>query len=251
MSISSSLKLIEYLKKCIKEDLVVQIRGEQYKYAKKFGMMIHPSFFLKDSCRCCGLCCVDEETVFTQSDIDVLDNSTVLQKSREDLRKSIQSETIIINNCDRIIYTSPKLRNQSKCAFEGVNRTPKTRCRWLNTGDTNTVGFDGPHYCKIHAFRSVTCRIPHMVFRDSHDNKYGILSTRQYGRNWALQCPIKFDEVIDGHDIQTKINSLKHLERCAADLGVRTWLPEVIKYLEAGNRLPITFYDDLQTFNLL
>lgn len=64
----------------------------------------------------------------------------------------------------------------------------------------------------------------------------------QFGRNWALRCPVQFGDP-DEESVQVRILWLRRLLATAEDMGINTWLPEILDYLEGGGRQPRVFKD--------
>ncbi len=253
MSLDSSALIFKDLSCVAKQTIKVQGKGFTEEYPGRKGVKINDSFFLKDSCDICGRCCVPEENVWTESTIQPFfaDASTHTEDYIVDeidfpfemkialvneFMESLEEREVIVNGKAKKLYVSVRDKESPIVTFHGTpERKPMKRCRWLNSGEDHTIGLHWDK-CKIHPYRSVTCRIPHMRIKESGDGKYGILGVQSYGRNWQLGCPAKFEEVIDENDIQSKINTLSILQQYAEDLEIETYLPDVIKYLKEGGR---------------
>ena len=57
----------------------------------------------------------------------------------------------------------------------------------------------------------------------------------QFGRNWALKCPVVFGDV-DEESTLSRIHWLNILNNVSQDLGIDTFLPEILMYLDNGER---------------
>lgn len=57
----------------------------------------------------------------------------------------------------------------------------------------------------------------------------------QFGRNWALKCPVVFGGV-DEESTLSRIHWLDILNKVSQDLGIDTFLPEILMYLDGGGR---------------
>lgn len=241
MSMDSTFLVVKELSCVSKDSMTVRIGRTIVEYPGVFGVKIMENFFRKDGCNKCGRCCVNEETVWTESAI-----KPFLQEYKEsathtdvetELFNSLLRQKIWVNGNVHYMYKSRKKKNPQVATFANNERDPQPRCRWLDLGEDNEIGY---HECSclIHKWRSATCHVPHI--RLSQSNAMGRLSVTQYGRNWQLHCPVEFEYVIDEQDIQTKIETLKLLQVYANDLGIETYLPEIIQYLEGGGRKPVT-----------
>lgn len=138
------------------------------------------------------------------------------------LKNIIKEEKIIINGNEKTIYRVKREHNY----YQIPGRGTLDRCRWLVQKE------EMKYICSIHPVSSITCKMPHLKFY--HNRKYKNLSigVGEYGRNWALKCPAKFKDDFSKDD---KVEKFKHLKRVADDLGIETYIPEILKYLEKIN----------------
>ena len=267
MSLDSTRLIFKDLSYVSKEIIIVEGRNFLDTYPARKGVRINDSFFLKDGCEICGRCCVPEENVWTESTIEPLKRDAATHKEdyivdeidfpfevKIDLLNefvdSIEKRQVKVNGSEKTLYVSVLKKDSPTVTFYGnPERKPQKRCRWLNSGEDHTIGLHWDK-CLIHPYRSVTCRIPHMRIKASNDERYGILGVQPYGRNWQLGCPVKFEPVIDEDDIKSKIITLKVLKQYADDLGIETYLPEIITYLEKGGRKGYVI-EDSKTKSLL
>ena len=228
-------KIMWYLNLVSKEPTTVD--GKLYWHGTK-SIKFNSSFFDTDDCISCGCCCVTEDNVFTQHEYDIICNMTDEEFLSEhpnlnpehlhQLREGIKKVPVQINGFEKYVYVYKLQKTTYFVPNKGPNGKTVDRCTWqTHQGDK--------FYCGIHPVESITCIIPHM--RWFHTNR-GTLSigTSQYGRNWALGCPIEF-RTPTAEESFNKIKAsrrekLAHLNRCADDLGVKTWLPEMIAYLD-------------------
>lgn len=253
MSLDSSYLMLKDLSYLTKNPLEIVGKNFSEKFPAKHGVRVNDSFFFKDGCEICGRCCVNEENVWTESTIapffkdaenhkedyivDEIDFPFEVKMSLVDeFKSSLETREVFVNGKSKTLWISVRDKNGPIVTFTGKpKRKAQRRCRWLNSGEDHTIG---EHWCKckIHPYRSVTCRIPHIRIKQSSDGNYGILGVQEYGRNWQLGCPVKFKPEIDEDDIRSKINTLTVLKQYADDLEIETYLPEVIRYLEEGGR---------------
>ena len=71
-----------------------------------------------------------------------------------------------------------------------------------------------------------------------HNKKSGHVSitNSQFGRNWALGCLVEFAQPVTLEQFEAvkagRLEKLNYLLKIADDFNVKTYLPEVIKYVE-------------------
>lgn len=242
MSIESSLKLIEYVCKVSKVPILVD--GQPYGNPPPKSVIIKPSFFKKDDCSMCGRCCVNEAAVYTAEGMRRILNCDDLQflelgldeKVSSHLISGLQEACYDINGKLVKFWSYPKDSRNDANKLYWPDRGSKTRCHWL-------IQVDNTYRCSIHPIRPITCAIPHMRFMYSTRSHNVSIGTYQYGRNHRLGCPVKF-EGFDEQSVQNKLVWLRRLLIVADDLGVETFLPEIIHYLESGGREPKIFYPE-------
>lgn len=244
MSIESSIKLIEYVARVSKEPIYVN--GELCGNLPPKAVIIKPSFFKKDDCVMCGRCCVNETAAYTAEGMRRILNCTDLQFEElgleplncSKLLSGLNEVCYDVNGKPVKFWIYPKDSRADANKLYWPDRGSKTRCHWL-------IEMSGTYRCSIHPIRPITCAIPHMRFMYSTRSHNVSIGTYQYGRNHRLGCPIKF-EGFDEESVQNKLSWLKRLLIVADDIGVNTFLPEIIHYLESGARVPKTFYPETQ-----
>lgn len=247
MAIESSLKLLDYLSKVAKEQIIVD--GVPFEEAVPESVTLSESFFWKDNCVMCGKCCMNETVVWTEEGLNRImdclnydeqgDNNAdvgiikVDSADMEELSQLIEEKVVNINGQDRVFYVCPKDKRYAGQWHYFEGKGERQRCHWMRE-------LDGKFVCGIHPIRSVTCALPHIRFYKVKKTNRTVLRIMQYGRNHKLGCPIEFGQASE-EGMKDKIYWLKVLNDCANDLGISTWLPEIIQYLEEGNREPVTF----------
>lgn len=235
----SIYKLIDYIAKVSKEPITID--GKVILDKPVTQVTVSDKFFLKDDCTMCGRCCPNENTAYTQSRwrsfthtlIEEFENLGLNYSDAQMLFAHAEKKLINVNNRDVIFYSHPKDNSKECNRINYEDRPNIERCHWV-------FEKDGKYLCKIHPVRSITCGMPHLRFFHNKNTGHTSLGVSQFGRNWALGCPVNF-EGIDEASVQTRIFWLKELKQASDDLGIRTYLPEVIDYLESGNRRPHTF----------
>ena len=226
-------KLLHYISPVCKAP--IRVDGRVYdNQAKKLSFS--PSFFYIDDCICCGTCCmcVPEMVVLTEHEYEKLLKCTDQEFIDYDLpvenlhsfRDTIEKESHYINDKEVFIY---------RCGqpLQTIHNPYKDR-------DSNTCHYlfknsEGLYRCGIHPVRSITCRVPHV--RLFTNNKGSVsFAVSQYGRNWALGCPIKFKECEDEKQFNKikgeRLALLGYLNRVAHDLNCETYLPEMLNYIQ-------------------
>lgn len=241
MSIESSTKILEYINKVSKEFMIVD--GNAFGYAPVDRVVLNESFFLKDDCKMCGKCCPNETTVWTKEGLDRINSAVAADFERwgldfssvDEIRSRMKTVVHSINGKNIEFYVSDRDSNAEAFKLSWNDRKEQMRCHWLFEKEET-------YRCRIHPVRSVTCGMPHCRFFHSetaHETTTTI-AVSQFGRNWALKCPVEFNEV-DEESVQTRILWLQRLNDSANDVGVETYLPEILEYLNVGNRAPHEF----------
>lgn len=224
-------KVLSYLVPLSKS--VVIVDGKEVKNSAT-AIKLSTSFFLKDSCESCGSCCVTESNLYTQSEYDRIMSATDQEfidygldpQYLHTLRDGLIKEHHVINGKDVVTYVYLLKKTHFYLPVKGKDID---RCSWLFTPDDNQH-----FYCHIHPVTSITCRMPHFRFVQVNGGSVS-LGTTQFGRNWAMKCPVQLipsDETTFEDVKKAKLEKLKHLLRDANDLNIDTYLPEIIEYVQ-------------------
>lgn len=239
MSEESSLKILEYVNKVSKESIV--LNGQPFGTPPAEKVVLNDSFFQKDDCTMCGKCCPNETTVWTQEGVNRILHTPQGEFEKwgldygviYEIGSRIKPTPVNINGREVLFYVSDKDKTREALHVEWPDRKERPRCHWL-------FEKDGTYRCRIHPVRSVTCGMPHCRFFHSQASHTTTIGLSQFGRNWALKCPVEFGEV-DEASTQTRIFWLERLYATAEDCGIDTFLPEILYYLHAGNRSSTVF----------
>lgn len=239
MGIESSLKLLEYVNKVAKEPIIVN--GQPFGKAPVVRVSLNESFFLKDDCVMCGRCCLNETTAWTDEGMNRIKGATPEDFSKWELDYAVVDEifqrmttnTVDINGKAVNFYVCGRDKVSEAFKLSWPDRKESPRCHWL-------FEKDGTYRCRVHPVRSVTCGMPHCRFFHNEKTHSTSIGVSQYGRNWALKCPVEFGPV-DEASVQSRILWLERLYAVAQDCGINTFLPEILEYLHAGNRSPVVF----------
>lgn len=223
MSVNNISKIMQYVEPIA--CYPINIDGRVY-YNQAISIKLNKNFLLGDSCEMCGKCCINEANIFTESEMKKIMNIDYDEYKKwnlstdipELLLKSVKTVIVNINGRDVQIYKVDKMHN-----YQDIHdRGHLDRCRWLvRKSDTIFV-------CGIHPVVSITCDMPHLKFFFNRKTKHLSLGVGEYGRNWALKCPAKFDRTI----LDFKLSKLYHLKSVCDDLGIETRLPVIISYIE-------------------
>lgn len=240
MSVESSVKILEYINKVAKEPILLD--GKPFGNPPAQRVVLNDSFFWKDDCTMCGKCCPNETTVWTLEG-----HGRILHTSPEEFAKwgldysvmreldeRVVSTSVDINGKEVLFFVSPKDKNSEAFRLAWPDRKEQPRCHWL-------FEKDGTYRCRIHPVRSVTCGLPHCRFFHSKATHTTTIGVSQFGRNWALKCPVEFGQAVDEASTQSRIVWLERLYATAQDCGIDTFLPEILEYLHAGNRSSTVF----------
>lgn len=239
MSVESSTKILEYINKVSKESITVD--GQPFGHAPVSRVVLNDTFFFKDDCTMCGKCCPNETTVWTAEGLERirtakpehfsvwgLDFSAV-----DEINERVSEVVHNINGREVTFYVSSKDKPDEAFKLGWPNRKEQPRCHWL-------FEKEGTYRCRIHPVRSVTCGMPHCRFFHNQNSQTTTIGVSQFGRNWALRCPIEFGP-FDEESVKSRILWLERLNATAQDCDIETFLPEILDYLHAGNRTPMEF----------
>lgn len=239
MSVESSMKILEYINKVSKKCIV--LNGEPFGTPPVEKVVLNDSFFQKDDCVMCGKCCPNETTVWTAEGLKRIADATPHDFSKwglnhevvQEIHARVQEQVVDINGKEVSFFVSGKDKPNEAFRLAWPDRKEQPRCHWL-------FEKEGTYRCRIHPVRSVTCGMPHCRFFHSAATHTTTIGLSQFGRNWALKCPIEFGAV-DEESVQTRILWLERLYATAEDCGIDTFLPEILEYLHAGNRSSTVF----------
>lgn len=191
------------------------------------------TIFCKDDCISCGMCCLSENNVLTESEYqkalstteqDFIDYPLPPENLKEFLDNLVE-EVHDVNGNEIKLYVYKHPGNDMY--IPGKGRIIK-RCKWMFK--------DGDLYrCGIHPIRSITCRMPHIRFFHSVRGTLSVAMS-QYGRNWALGCKIELKQPENEDEFKeckdSRLFHLNYLKQVADDIKLDTHLPEIIEYLE-------------------
>lgn len=254
MGLNNIDRTLEYLLQFAKADIQVD---DRVIHQPINSIELSDTFFAIDSCVMCGYCCLYTHNVYTQSEYDKIMSYDLKNLEAydpplparfiEDLRVDMIPSVHTINGKEVTLYTSAKepinifLPKRDRAKGKNVDR-----CHYMY------VRPDGYRVCGVHPVRSITCRIPHM--RVDRNRKLGkvYLSTRAYGRNWAIGCPVDFPlpKTVEEFEASKadKLEKMEYLLRVAKEYNIETWLPEVIDFIQ---HIPFENYQAYSHVNII
>lgn len=246
MSINNLDKVISYLIPVSKSPITVD--GKTY-HKPVNNIHLGTTFFNSDGCEICGSCCVFEDNLFTQSEYDYMQKMTDEEFRAEGfifgpegfdvepfhrLKAGLKEEKHIVNGKEISVYTYT-----GDCVRVYLEKRPtqdkvRDRCTWSvihNDRQPNQTVT-----CGIHPVSSITCKMPHLRFLHSKTGSVN-MELLQYGRNFIINCNIKFLEPTNEAQFEenkkSRLDKLRLLQKCGEDMNVtETYLPEVIEYVE-------------------
>lgn len=233
-------KIMQYVQSVAKGPTIID--GKTYDRGVT-AIRLSNTFFLTDGCNICGHCCIPETNVYTESEYRLIMNFKEEDWIKEGfnvdllrrLKKGIRQEVHNVNGVDKTIYKYD-IEKQT-IEFEGRDK-PKDSCTWVVQLNKNNYA------CGIHPVSSITCQMPHLTVRVSTRGITRFMVT-QYGRNWAIGCPVKFEEPSSEEQFEqikeSRVAKFRHLKEVADDLGIPTYLQEMIEYTE---KIPYESYKD-------
>lgn len=239
MSVNNIDKILQYIRLLSKDPIILD--GQSYEVYRSH-IMIGKGFFLADRCDSCGGCDVFEDNLFTESEYQKIANMSDEEWSSLGfkpadlaiLKGGIIPEKHTINGKEIQVYVYPQTAQIAKIPYR---EKPLERCEWMYYNEEHDKFF-----CRIHPVTSITCKMPH--FRIFYNSRSGSISLNisQFGRNWMLGCPVTFHEPVDEAEFneakESRIGKLKILEQVANDLGIETYIPVLLKYIDET-----TFYN--------
>ena len=241
MSVKNIEKFLEYVTMVAKTPIIVD--GQPY-FRKKERIRLQYNFFYKDTCQFCGGCCVYEHNLYTPQEYQWILNCPKsefdkwgLDYSDLDVLKSglIEERHTIGLGVEKVFHRFNKIDNDM---YLPTREKVIPRCAWLKKYE------DGTFKCKIHPVVSLTCDMPHLRFMCSKRGTVSI-GIQQFGRNWALHCPVAFSEPQTEEEFNearaSRIRKLQRLDMVTCEFGVKSWVPELIDYI---NSIPYDHYKD-------
>lgn len=143
---------------------------------------------------------------------DILSNKVVLDATEhlgnsvlniQELVNSLVPITVDVRGKEKTLYKSKLPYN----TYYFEDRGTLNRCHWDIPVGNNLLG------CGIHQVSSLTCKFPHIRFIYNKKTKSTHIGLMQYGRNWALKCPVIFDKTFYPDTVKNVIDKFKLLQK--------------------------------------
>lgn len=213
-------KLIHYVGYLTKEPFTAQYGKISTSYNPPEEVILSPLFFRGDVCLNCNRCCKDFTTTFTESGKDRILSATKADYDVFDLAMDRHSLLLDKLTEAEILLNGKPVKFYAY--FHPAESRKTRRCDFLLNGR-----------CGIHPVKSVTCALPHMNFFYSSRNNKTYIRRQQFGRNFYLQCPTVFSAFDYESYKSWDLVWLKKLEEVSNDMGISTYLPDVLAYLDS------------------
>lgn len=223
--IPSIEKTLHYLNSVSKDDHIITYCGLTYEIKAKNRFGIRPTTFCKDECLSCGQCCRNYDTVMFPSDMDeIKKRAEAGQEPYQFYLDNCSEYLVFIDNEKRRFYSVPPMTAKDSHDIWTTNHKV-LNCRWIFLKDNKK-------YCKIHEYRCITCGFPHMELYFNKDQNTGFLGHKQFGRNHQLKCPVDIRRPLDVETLSDNLYWLNRLKVVADYFDIRTYLPEIIEFLD-------------------
>lgn len=231
----SAEKLFGYVGLLAKEPIHI-VFDEQYeiKYEPPKRAIISGTLFQTDGCQSSGRCCkVAFDLIYTREGRDRVAEAAKVSESAGRLFDALQPLETTVNGKPVEVWTH---LNDKVARY-----TEAKTCDFLEHPQEGD--FKGKFICGVHGgynkiFESAQpfhCIAPHFVVRQRGDGS-SFIGRMQFGRNWRFGCPVVFqrgDQYFD-KDHQQDIDKLTMMQSIADDIGVSTWIPEMIDWLKSN-----------------
>lgn len=238
-------KFLDYVAHLAKEPVHLEIDGTDYNWEAPDRIVLSPLFFRGDDCFRTGKCCKNYDIVFTQEGVDEIHKATkenydawgLPMDGHDGLLSRLTEKNVLVNGSPSKLWMDPATK-ESKATG---------KCNHLQYGE------DGLSFCDIQPVKSITCHMPHNVVKFSRGTTH--IRKQQFGRNWALGCPVKFRGFDYERFTTVDVPLFERLGVVGDDLGIETWIPEILDLFKShdedlkNSRLPkseITFLPEFK-----
>lgn len=220
-------KLFGYVCLLAREDVHIVFDDKyDFSYQKPKNVIISGMLFRTDSCHSSGRCCkVPFDLAYTHEGIRRIVYHTIADAD-DNLAELLGALKKVKTSCNGHEVEVHVHLNDKPARFTGT----KT-CDFLRKPTEGE--FAGKFICGVHTAKPFHCWAPHFVVRQ-RDNSTSFISRMQFGRNHQFGCPVVFNSSLQyfEKDYQQDIDKLKWMEDIAYDLGIKTWIPQMIHWLE-------------------
>ena len=203
MNTRSLFYFLDYLGKLVKQPLTVQVGLIEKTYLPAKQVVISPSFFKYLPCRKCGACCRKGVSLaFTASDKVAIEE-----------------------------YGNTKLLSGLK-QYE-INIGDSKKCWWLyEQSKPQTCDFLVSNLCSVHDVKAVNCLLPPILVGYCKKTQVVKLTKEKLHWRWVPNCQAQYTSFDLENFLNWDLYCLRRLQRSAEDLGIQTYLPEILEKLE-------------------
>ena len=229
----SLLYLLDNISSLSKISLTIKGAKTEKSFESPKRVAISPQFFQSASCQRCAACCKRGiSLVFTDTDVQVMSDvvcgkyALALPYNLEDIRKLLLG----LQRFELKIWLRV-------CKSSGVEVISKIKPVWIYPMPAKKVcdflqKKDGQWICSVHAVKPTNCLLPHIWVGFSRKDLATRLSKRPFGSRWISDCESQFGKFSLGELETWDLFVLQRMLRNAQDLGIDTYLPEIIGWLK-------------------
>ena len=227
------LYLLDNMSFLSKTSLTIKESKAEKSYDSPKRVAISPQFFQSASCQRCGACCKRGiSLVFTETDVQVM-SDVWSGKYSLSVPCSLDSVGKLMQGLQRF-----ELKIWSRvCRSSGVEVLGNVKPVWIYPMPANKVcdflqQKDGQWGCSVHAVKATNCLLPHIWVGLSKKDLTVRLSKRPFGSRWIPNCESVFGKFSPTELETWDLFVLQRMLRNAQDLGIDTYLPEIIDWLK-------------------
>lgn len=230
--ISSILKILNYLQYCSDFDGVVEFDDQVVKFKKIKELVISETLWHKDYCLCCGQCCRNYDTIFSEMEFEEVKKLATTSQAHQEVIDIAIQKNLVVDGQSYIYYMIPPMVAKDSHGIKTFNGKV-LNCRWIDLQP------DGKKFCRIHDYRTITCGFPHLEFREIGKAHVHSLRHIQFGRNHELGCTV--DLTSPEYDKATYDDDFYWLNRLydfSVQYNIPTLLPKVLdiyKHIDINN----------------
>ena len=229
---ASLTKILKRLGNITKHPFALCFERKHIGFSPPTQVTISESFYRSAKCKMCGKCdrkIQNVSLVYTASEVDwirsklpqlLLEEKGVANKLLSGLKKV---QFTLLKN---LITHSPDLEPYFGSGREAeiyVYRNTSGPCDFAIEGLFDSI------LCGIHKVKPIHCALPMLQIDRTKDSAR--LIKRPRGRNWRFGCPVEFKEFDYEEFLKWDLHCLSRLWMIERDLGLDTWLTEILNYL--------------------
>ena len=184
----------------------VEFNGESTLYMPPSRVGLSPNLWRKDDCYRCGRSCRGFALVFLPG-----------EQAYSSVRRKGKTIDMWINGKRKqvLFYKQMHTRGDEGCDFLKGEIGIRNGCK-----------------CIIQSQKPLHCKLPHIRIQRNRMHDSAIIMRTQYGRNWAMGCPVKLKNKIGPARFNQDRLTFVLMLHVADSLGLKTKLPEIISLHE-------------------